>query len=190
MFIRPDKMPERLEKGKISNPPAALNRSGNKRGIHPNSDNLKDVEKEGRGDSSNIPPEVRATIGALARVSGIVNTAEAMGVNTKVVQFAKFGKTTGNEAKNEELEKKIDDILAPVRNKAIERLTKSLSCLTDDKLNACKGGELSKVASNLSSILRNIQLPESGQNQATQVIIYAPEQKPESHYDEIQINAQ
>lgn len=191
MFIDSNQATDRISRTKLpERAPLTGNRAGDRRGKSGNSGNSRDDFERGRreGDTE-IPEQIRATIGAVSRLgSGIKDTAKAFGVSPTVVQFAKYGSKTGDYKADESLVNKIEDILSPVRNKAIDRLTQTFQEMTDDKLRVCKGGELSKIAANLSAVLKNLTLPESGNTNATQVIIHAASHKNESDYPAVEVN--
>lgn len=194
MFKNPEELSERLEKGNLPNAPRPitnLNRSGDSRGKSP-SPHLNEGSEISRGrtpGAPNIPDNLRSTIGALARVSGIVNTAEAFGVSRTTVQDAKFGTVSGRDQSSPDLINSINAELAPIRESVIDRMKMSIEALTDEKLKLSRPMELSKIAANLSIVLKNTMVEATSRDDrnGNQVVIYAPNQKPVSDYDTIEI---
>lgn len=189
MFIHPDNADSRQKPPKDSPPPITeTNRSGNKQGFHKNpflkNGNPTDITR-----GKQIPENIRATMGAFSIMSGIENTAKSFKVNRRVVQDAKFGTVTGQNSPSESLVDKIDSILKPARQIAIDRLEQSLKWMTEDKLQELDAVKLSKVASNISSVVKNLQTPElqNDNRSQAQVLIYSPEQKKQNDYPVIEV---
>lgn len=193
MFKNNEELLKRLEKGRLDKAPSPinnLNRSGDMRGKNP-SPHL-DGNRTGRGEGNKeLPENLRSTIGTLARVSGVSKTADAFGLNYATVQDAKFGTVSGRESPSESLVQSIEKELKPIRNAALEKMLMAIDNITEEKIAVAKPGELSRIAANLSQVIKNSIVPNFDANDGrnNQVVIYAPHQKPESEFDTIEVGS-
>lgn len=80
----------------------------------------------------------------------------------------------------------IDRSLDAVREAAIERLMSGLNKLTDDKIDAHNGKEISAICSNMAKVVQQT-IPQDKAAQAINLIVYTPEMRKEQHFDVIEV---
>lgn len=151
--------------------------------------------KEGRGRAegdNNIPPIFQDVIAIQANVSGQTqkDLANAYGISPNRVALYKQGLTTqkGDTAGSERLSKTLEASLGKVRDKALDRIMKSLECIGDDKLEDRTAKELSSIAANLSRVV-SAAMPKKDDNPVInnyQTVFYAPEVKTVDSYPVIE----
>jgi hypothetical protein len=84
-----------------------------------------------------------------------------------------------------ELREGIDNLLEPVREKALHVFKNSLGFITDQKLQKTTAKDASAVAANMSKIVQNVQPIVQDQRQV--LVIYAPKQKELDDFEVIDI---
>jgi hypothetical protein len=89
--------------------------------------------------------------------------------------------------KDESLISATDKKLDSVRELAINKLLASLNGISDDKLNKLKATELAQVASNMSKVVDSSAKKDKGTG-VDRIIVFAPEQKTETHYTTIEVH--
>lgn len=187
MFINPNELDSRLEKGKIQ-APKALNRSGNGTGKHGNNFLKIIPNRPGKSEGDlNLPDEVRATVGIFSRISGIKNTEKAFDLSTTTVQNAKFGAVNGGRQIDAVVDK-IESALAPVREAAIAKALMAIDNITEEKLKSGNANQLAGIASTLSNVIKNTVVGRTDDRaiQAVQIIHSVP-QKAELPYETIEL---
>lgn len=142
----------------------------------------KNGRPEGR---TNIPDFLRPIIGASAHFQSAREVAKEFGVSKGTVDLYKHGMVAGSGTRvHPDLKDRVDSIVGQVREKAAERLMAALGLLTDEKLATAKARDLSGIAADMSRVIEK-SAPRS-EVQATQIIIYAPSQRPIERYEVIE----
>lgn len=136
-------------------------------------------------DVPNMEHETHVEVGALARLLPHKNVAETFDISTQTVSNLTNGKTDGR-TKDEILLHDINEKLAPVASKAIDKLVMSLDLLGKEKLANSKATELSKVAKDMASIADMARPVVKDENtNKPQFIFYAPRFHKEEFYDTV-----
>ena len=137
-------------------------------------------------NSGETPMELRVAAGLLTRVDTIKNVAETLGLNHNVVAMAKNGQSVfGKE--NPDLKKRLDESLSIVRDKAMDRLLSSLDLLDDEKIGKANAKDISGISANMAKVMSSTLPKETQTNVHAQLIVYAPTQINESHFDTVEI---
>ena len=136
-----------------------------------------------KGDNQ-IPPFIRALIGSAAIEGNGKEVAETFDVSLPTVYQAKEGnKSSGtpDEEARPVLESRVDRI----KEQALDMTLKALEGITEDKLFNAKAKDLAAIASSSAGVYEKLKGRET--NSGAQVIIYAPQLRQESEYNEVHI---
>jgi predicted transcriptional regulator len=151
-------------------------------------DSLNIIQKNvnrGNGISHPIPDFIKVLAGSLSRtkLDTQSNIAKEFGISQAEVSHIKRGNPNAVSPK---VESQIESKLLEVKDSAVDRLMKSLGCITDEKLESEKDvGKLSSVAANLSRVIDRSQ---SGTHAGVvQLNIYAPQIKEESRFKTLEV---
>jgi transcriptional regulator with XRE-family HTH domain len=106
--------------------------------------------------------------------------AEEFGISQPNVSYIESGKTKGIS------EDKVNKQVAAVQDKALQRLMSALNLLDEDKLSGCSAKDLSTIASNMGRVVEKT-LPKTPETDRINLVIYAPELKPEKSYKTVEI---
>lgn len=87
---------------------------------------------------------------------------------------------------NPEVNQKLDQNMLAVKDAAMDRLLKSLGCITDDKLANAKVQTVSAVAANMARVVKDMS-PEARDDNRVQIMIYSPPQKTEDSYQTVNV---
>lgn len=154
---------------------------------------IKKIKHGGGGNHKSLSTEERVMIGSLAR-AGLgthQEIADELGVARSTVINASQGRTTFSThprfVPHPELEEKILNKLEPVREKALERLMKSLDVITDAKLEDLDAKDASVVAGNMSKIVVNTMPKNENNDNRIQIVMYGPKQKDLKEFDVVEI---
>src|SRR5579864_2703411 len=139
-----------------------------------------------------LETEELVLIGSMARAGFGTGQeiADAFNVSRSKVVDASFGRTSSPAhprfTPHPELEEKILDKLTPVREKALEKLMKSLDCISDEKLLDLGAKDASVVAGNMSKIVVNT-IPAVREGNRVQIVMYGPKQKELKDFDVVEV---
>ncbi len=140
-----------------------------------------DLPRKGKKkDEGNLTEIERNEIAVRARLGESQQVlAEEFDTRPANISHIKLGKTKGID------EEKVEQQVNAVKDKALERLMKSLGLLDDDKLSKCSAKDLSVIASNMGRVYEKT----TSQREAspTQVIIYAPQLRDENRFKTIEV---
>lgn len=153
---------------------------------------IKEIEK-GRGHTPEVPESIRAIIGETSITDGrseAIKIAKQWGISTSSVSAYANGATstaTYNQAKPE-LKNHINRTKERITHKARKNLFAALSHITTDKLAEGSLREVSGVARDMSSIIKDFE-PDSNRNTAisAQFIFYTPKMRDEASFDVIDV---
>jgi len=135
----------------------------------------------------NVPPIFRALAGSAAAIGTARATAKAYGMNPTMVHHYKHGRTS-QDKEAPGLQEAVDHNTLLVRSQVLDVLNATVGLITEDKLENQNAKELSMIARNLSGILSSTKptvIAPPANN--AQVIVFAPEQEKEQHYETIEI---
>jgi hypothetical protein len=135
----------------------------------------------------NVPPIFRALIGSAARLGTAAATAKTWGVNPTMAHHYKHGRTS-QDKESPGLSEAVDHNTLCIRAQVLDVLAATVSEITPEKLENQNAKELSMIARNLSGILASTKptvITPPANN--AQVIVFAPEQEKETHYETIEI---
>ncbi len=135
----------------------------------------------------NVPPIFRALIGSAAKIGTATATAHAWGVNPTMAHHYKHGRTA-QDKESPGLAEAVDHNTLLIRSQVLDVLAITVGEITPEKLENQNAKELSMIARNLSGILASTKptvITPPANN--AQVIVFAPEQEKETHYETIEI---
>lgn len=155
---------------------------------HQNKPNLSVIAHKFRGRTKgrkNVPEFLRPVIAAAGELSGIEETAKAFELSRPSVSTMKHGKVTycDTTRENKEMKSKTELILDKVNENAADRILKSISYITDEKLENSKVSDLSTVAANMARIIEKTNPKKQEAQVGTQILIYAPSLKQENQFE-------
>lgn len=112
---------------------------------------------------------------------------DALGEKQKdiAVVFNTTQASVSNIANESEMQQHRTDAVAPIKEKALERLMSSLNLLTNDKLENAKAKELASVAVSMAKV-SELGREVNDQSNVT-VNIYAPQLREEHHFKTIEV---
>jgi len=135
----------------------------------------------------NVPPIFRALAGSAAKLGTTAATAKAWGMNPTMVHHYKHGRTS-QDKESPGLAEAVDHNTLLIRSQVLDVLNETVGLITTEKLENQNARELSMIARNLSGILASTKptvITPPANN--AQVIVFAPEQEKETHYETIEI---
>lgn len=154
-----------------------------------------EIEK-GRGHNVETPEAIRAIIGETSITDGrqeALAIAKQWGISTSSVSaYANGATSTATYNKpNGELKNHINRTKERITSKARKNLFAALSHITTDKLAEGSLREVSGVARDMSSIIKDFE-PDSNRNSniSAQFIFYTPKMRSEDSFDVIDVGAQ
>lgn len=150
----------------------------------------------GRGEGNREVPEVlRKIIGESALENGnaetLENLAAPLGISASSISAYKKGATS--TASYNEPQRALVDHTQIVRNRisrrASRKLNDALGMITTEKMQDAKLKDLSTLAKDMSTIMKNMEHNEdSSNNKPTNIIFVAPRVKHEEQYETITVN--
>jgi len=139
-----------------------------------------------REGDENVPSFIREIAAQAAQFEPTSVVAKNLGLSKSQVDQYKDGCVTPGE-KDTALSQAIDKKLDSVRELAINKLVASLNGINDDKLGKLKATELAQVAANMSKVVDSSAKKDKGTG-VDRIIVFAPEQKTETHYTTIEVH--
>ena len=164
--------------------------------VNPDADNPPlAVEK---GTHRNIPPIFREII-ALQTNTGVskASAAEAYGISKRHAHTLHNGRVSPNEAlarrgpvtSDIELSKALENSLGLVRDKALDKIAKSIDFIRDEALELEAPKTLSMIAANLSRVVSSTMKDKQQFNQMNvQTIFMTPKESTLKEYDVIDVD--
>ena len=156
------------------------------------------VEKPSKGRSdgdNNVPDSLRQIIGEEAVVNGrqaALGLAGMFGISASSVSAYTNGATSTKSY--DQPSSSITNHISRSRERAIKRagrvLGKSLSAITQDKLDYTDAKDLSAIAKDMSVIIKNLEpekVIQSDDGVKSQFVIYAPQFRDERSFDTINV---
>lgn len=154
--------------------------------------NLEVIDHQFRGrkkGDTNIPEFLKVLMGTAAAFDDQKTVANEFGVSLPIVNAAAQGKDIINNVRvqNNQLTQKIEDALAPQRNGAAEVLMQALNILTPERIMRAKTKDISTIAKDMAIVIEKTSLTkkEQNDNRGVQIMIFAPVQNNETHYESI-----
>jgi predicted transcriptional regulator len=148
--------------------------------------------KRGRGAGvENLTPGMRELIAEEALVSGktLDQIADEYGISRDAVNAYKHGATseaTYNQPDAKLLDK-VNEVKTEIKTQAQNKLLLAIQSLTDQKISGAKAKDIAGIAKDMSSVLRNVEGPDSNLNfNNSKVLIYSPRLKEEDDYKVIE----
>jgi hypothetical protein len=136
--------------------------------------------------SLEVPMEFRVAAGLLANFDSVRHVGAALGLDKVTVNSARNGQTSHGQD-SPELKSKLDEALGTVRDKAMDRLLSSLNLLDDEKIKKASAKDISAISANMSKVMSSTLPKDTGSVVNAQLIVYAPTQVNESHFDTVEI---
>ena len=147
------------------------------------------LPKRGRPEGyTNKTEAEKILIGLEARILGQTSAARNNNVSQPYAGLCEKGKTNTDAASpiDERLVKKVDSEIDKIRSQALEGLKSSVSVLNGKLSESMKTNDAIGVASALVKIV-NISTPDEKKDQASRLIIMAPQLRDEKHYEVIDV---
>jgi len=137
--------------------------------------------------ATEIPGFLRPIIGAAARFGTIKEAAETFGISTSTAGHLAHGRVHNGESYTErpEVKSKLDSIVGKAQETAADKLLKALGCITDEKLENAKAGDLSRIDDDMSRVIEKTS--DKKEVATAQILIYAPQGRAEDKYDVIEV---
>ena len=139
------------------------------------------------------PLEEKANIGVLATLLGNKATSDLTGVDpTQVSAYKNATKAIGNgvNIKDQELKSELSDRLAPIRNRALDKVDLFMEILSSEKALKMKGRDLASAAKNMVEIYDKLgPKVDNPLFQARTVVFYSPKVRESIDYPVIEIEA-
>jgi hypothetical protein len=133
--------------------------------------------------AKNTPDILFPIIGAAARISGTVETAKAFGISPNSVSAIKnYGRKSYETPVVPGMKDKINELSEQAQEKAIDRMVRAISCITDSKLENAKISDLSSVAANMARVVEKTT-PKTGENTGLRIVILAPSMRTSDSYE-------
>lgn len=208
MFIKPNVADERVSsEDNLVNLVLSISRSSKLTSETPE---LTDDDSTSNNDDSTAPitPEVVGSVrphypgrnvggkevsldmkhlaGLLTQTDTIKDVANALGLNVNTVAQSKHGRTTHGQ-ENPELKARLDESLAVVRDKAMDRLLASLDLLEDEKISKASAKDIAAISANMAKVMSSTLPKENNNNINAQLIVYAPTQINESRFEVVEV---
>lgn len=153
---------------------------------------IKEMER-GRGNTPEVPESIRAIIGETSITDGrseAIKIAQQWGISTSSVSaYANSANSTATYNKpNGELKNHINRTKERITNKARKNLFAALSHITTDKLAEGSLREVSGVARDMSSIIKDFE-PDTNRSTGinAQFIFYTPKMRSEESFEIIDV---
>lgn len=137
-----------------------------------------------------LSEESKELIGTLAHLDDQKNVAKTFGVSQARVSQLKNGLSSSNDVGEFDgelagkIKSNVKELKRSVSETAVGRLAKALECITDDKLESAKLGELSLVVNSLGKVAR-LDEEQTGPN--NNFVFYAPRNKQEDAYEIVEV---
>ena len=142
-----------------------------------------------RSGRKNLTEETKEFIGTLANFDTGKNVGEAFGVSQALVSDLKRGfNGSSKEVFDVERKSRIDSNVSDVKKKvsglALEKLTKAIECISDDKLVNAKLNDLGAIIGSLGKVA-NVE--EESRIENNNFVFYAPRTRNEDEYKIIEV---
>lgn len=155
-----------------------------------------DIIKEARGlkienqlgrsfCSGEIPDVMKPVIGAVAQLESNLEAEAVFGVDdTTASDYAhdNFGKKSSLKTTP------IEELMVPVRDLALSKMTGAMEGITDEKFQDCSAKTLSEIARNLAAVVKTT-IPQNKQedNSRYELNLFIPRNRDMERYSEIEI---
>lgn len=126
------------------------------------------------------PQSLRIIAGVLAKTEGVTAVAAELEIGPKVVSNAKNGKGSDEVASG------VEAGVQRIRDAALDKLMLSLGIIDETTLSNCGAKDASIVARNLAGVVERLS-PREQAGTNVQLVIYAPQQKREGHYEVLDV---
>jgi hypothetical protein len=146
----------------------------------PPRDNSVHIGKNGNGTKNAIalPVSLKVITGVLAKTEPTKEICAAFDITPRQIQ-----------SRNSEVIAAVNQTTEKIRDLALEKLMSSLGIISDETLSSCSAKDASMVARNLAGVVEKLSPRDQATTQAT-LVIYAPQQRDERHYQTIDVVAQ
>ena len=188
MFIDADSLQERLTRSNVNLDSVKFRRDHSDEKVESTLE-IQELPSRGRQVGYKNKTEIEKTIiGLESRILGQTSAARLNNVSQSYAGLCEKGKvnTDASSPINEARKGKVDSEIEKLRSKALEGLMTSASVLNGKISDDMKTSDAIGVASTLVKIV-NISTPDEKRDQASRLIIMAPPQRDEKHYDVIDI---
>lgn len=152
---------------------------------------IKPAIEPGRNNKRETPEEIRKVI-AEEVINGADRDVIAEEFNISKSSMAAYANGANSTASynkpDKDLAKHVNGIKDRIVKKARNRLITALDNITPEKLASAKLKELSTIAKDMSSVVRNIEPASESDAPKAQFIFFAPQQRIEADYAVVQVN--
>lgn len=146
----------------------------------------------GRGHNPAIPTVIKKIIGEEAIESGnkeAKNIARSLGISDSSVSAIKNGanSTASYHNPNPELKEHLDTTKDKIISVSKSRLLEAINAITPEKLQSAKVKDAAGVAKDMSSVIKNLEDRDKGDDDRKPFVIYAPTFVQENKFESIQV---
>lgn len=142
-----------------------------------------------RKEYRKLSPETKGLVAALAQVSGVKETSEALGIHRVTVSALKNGMTTSGKDPDPEVRKQTESVLDRIGSKASDLVQESLARLLNPaRLADAKTSELANIAGIAMSIVEKTQPKTPNTFIAGRVVFMVPPSRNVDQYDVIDVD--
>lgn len=156
---------------------------------------IVDVTRGRPRESNEVPNGLRQIIGETSNIDGrasAVDLASRFGISPSSVSAYANGSTSTSSYDKTPNQPFIDAAKLRVSKRARIKLMDALSHITGDKLENAKPGELSTVARNMATVIKEMEpeTPKAGPNVGAgpTFIFYSPQTRKEENFDIVRVN--
>lgn len=156
------------------------------------SDYLTSEIKRGRGNVEDLGDEVRKEIATLALTTGLSNeeVSKLIGVSESQVSAIKKGATStaSYHKRDGELGEHVAQVKNEITSAAQNKMLEAIQAITGMKIQMSNAKEISGIAKDMSSIVRNMNPDGPAQITNNQVVVFRPRNKEEDDFKVIDVS--
>lgn len=144
-------------------------------------------------NATQAPEDVKILAGAFAMAENAKISAEIFGLNGAMVGYHKKGmpnRTEVNEEFREKVIEKKEEILIPIREKALKVVSDALESISKEDFTNAKLRDKAAVAKDIATVVDKLSPKHGGSGVAIQFHIHAPAPRAEKEYRVIDVEVQ
>lgn len=178
---------EEQAKARVNSEGNLLNRFGRK--DEKASVTIIPINRPGGGEGGNgnqLTEDAKVELAARARTGERhKDLASEFQVSRQTVMYLDHG---GDQGRGKVDERKVEQRMDEIQDKALCKLMASLGFLDDEKLSKMNGKDLASVAANMAKVAGNVR-PSAADGNAVHLHLYAPELRKEQNYKTIEVSS-
>jgi len=127
--------------------------------------------------SKNTPQSLQVIAGVLSKTEPTREIVDALDVPASALH-----------SRNPEVVSAVERTTTRIRDLALDKLMASLGIINDETLFNCTAKDASTVARNLAGVVEKLS-PKDAATSGVTLVVYAPQQRQETHYETIDVKA-